>query len=382
MFNVWPVRRTHKESPFALSRPRLLSGRIEGPLRDAAVATLALIALIAIGSGGFATLDPALLGYAGATVVAAFGVTWRVSAFWRRPASAFYARALLAGLRRPRSLARTVEFAGRDLVAQGFIRKRSLARWAAHMLLSLGTLASFAITVPLVFGWMLFEPVGDASYRIIVFTLPTIAFAVDGVFAWLLFHGLSIAAVAVVLGAGYFLAVRVRSHAGQGANSPRAVSGFAVAPLLLLLVVGLSGLALPASRGWPAAFQLAAVLHEVSVVVLLVALPFSKLAHVLIRPLQLGARAVRAGAAVQRYCGDCGTRLAPDEQQRAVTDLLARRGFSFGAHLDRCQPCRRRRIATVQAALVGAQFQPRLPGRRRASIAPSSAPLATSAEVS
>ena len=254
------------------------------PWRDASLATLLLIAAIFVGSGGFATIDVALLGYLGATLIAAFGTVWRISAFWRRPASAFYARALVAGLRRPRSLRRTIASAGRDLVAQDFIRRRSLARWAAHMLLSLGVLASFAITVP------------------------TIRFPIDGVFAWLLFHGLSIAAVAVVIGAAYFLVARLRLR-----GSPGAVTHFAIAPLLLLIIVALTGLAMPASRGWPLGFQVAAALHEVSVVVLLVALPFSKLSHVLTRPLQLGARAVRADGVARQYCSDCGLALAPAE---------------------------------------------------------------------
>jgi hypothetical protein len=61
--------------------------------------------------------------------------------------------------------------------------------------------------------------------------------------------------------------------------------------------------------------------------------------------------------------------LAPARQQAAVAELLAKRGFRFGAHPDRCPACRRRRVAAAQAALVDAAFQPRLPGAR-----PSSAP--------
>src|SRR5262245_50657010 len=94
------------------------------PLRDAVLATAVLIGLIGIGSGGGATLDPALLGYLGAAVVAAFGTVWRLSAFWRRPASAFYARAWAASLAPPRRLGRAIAAARSDLVTQRFIRKR------------------------------------------------------------------------------------------------------------------------------------------------------------------------------------------------------------------------------------------------------------------
>jgi len=77
-------------------------------LRDAASVTALLAVAVWAGSGRFAFFDPALAGYLGATLVAAFGTTYRLSAFWRRPASAVYARALAHGLRAPRQ-AWTVE---------------------------------------------------------------------------------------------------------------------------------------------------------------------------------------------------------------------------------------------------------------------------------
>src|SRR5262249_32393812 len=162
-------------------------------------------------------------------------------------------------------------------------------------------------------------------------------------------------AVAVVIGAAYFLVLRLRAR-----RLPDAVTSFAIAPLLLLLVVALTGLALPASRGLPLAFRVAAALHQTSVWGLLVRLPFSKLGHVIIRPLQLGARAVRAAGAPQRQCSACGTALAPAAQHQAVTTLLAARGIVFAAHLQRCPACRRREVAGAQAALIGAHFQPQL----------------------
>jgi len=335
---------------------------LAAPWRDATLATIGLVVAVAAGSGGFATLDTALLGYLGATVVAAFGLTWRVSAFWRRPASAFYARALLDSLREPRRALRTLAFAGRDLAAQDFVRRRSTARWAAHLLLALGTLASFAITLPLVFGWMHFVAAGEGWYRIVLFTVPTVRFAVDGAFGWVLFHALSLAAVAVLAGAGYFLAIRLRAR-----RLPGATAGFAIAPLALLLVVALTGLALPASRQAPAAFRVAAVLHETAVVVLLVAVPFSKLAHMLVRPLQLGARAVRAADRRWQRCAGCGMPLAPVMQQDAVAELLARRGIAGAAQVARCPACRRRGIAVAQAERIGAHFQPHVAAARRTS---------------
>lgn len=331
------------------------------PARDAAIGGFVLASAIFLGSGGFAQLDPALVGYLGATFLAFVATVYRASAFWRRPASAFYARALGRAALRPASLRSTIAHAGRDLAAQDFVRKRGILRWLAHLLLSLGTLASFAITVPLVFGWMSFVVDGAAHYRIVVFTVPTVRFAVDGVLAWLLFHGLSLAGFAVLLGAAYFLVHRFRVRALPGATA-----GFAVAPLVLLLVVAATGLALPATREMPSLFPIAALLHEIAVVVLLVAIPFSKLGHVLIRPLQLGARAVHAETEPRLRCA-CGAVLAPAKQAAAVADLLERRGLHLAAQVRSCPACRRRGLATAQAGIVDAYFQPRLAGARPAT---------------
>jgi hypothetical protein len=147
-------------------------------------------------------------------------------------------------------------------------------------------------------------------------------------------------------------------------------NGRHLAPLVLLLVVALSGLALPASRTSPLAFAIAARVHELAVIVLLVALPFSKLAHVLIRPLQLGARVQNRPDAERRLCA-CGAPLAPTAQLAAVEALLAARGARFAGHQRHCPGCRRRLVATAQARLLGAPFHPDLvaagperPGRK------------------
>jgi len=330
-------------------------------LRDATLVTVALSVAVWAGSGAFMHLDPALLGYLGATIVAAFGTTYRVSAFWRRPASAFYARALGEALRDPRRLRAVLADAGRDLAAQRFIARRSRLRWAAHLSLSFGTLASFAITVPLVFGWMRFDADGQDVYRLLVAGWPVGRFAIAGAVGWGMFHALSLSGVAVVAGALYFLGVRLRAR-----RLPAIATTFHVGPLLLLLAVAATGLALPATRDTPAAFRIAALSHEITVVALLVALPFSKLAHVLIRPLHLGAQVVRARGALRSRCIGCDAVLAPTRQVAAVERLLVARGFRFDGHQQRCQACRRRQVASAQATLLDAHFHPPLTGARPA----------------
>lgn len=328
---------------------------MRAPVRDALAATALLLLAIYLGSGRLEHLDPALLGYLGASVVAFAGTAYRASAFWRRRPSAFYARALATSLgtalRHPAALRAVLRSASSDLLAQSFVARRSRLRWVAHLLLSLGTLASFAITLPLVFGWLHFAAAGPDRYRAVVLGVPTASFAVDGIVAWLAFHGLSLAGGAVLVGALLFTARRWRQRALPGETS-----GFHLAPLVLLLVVAATGLALPATRHAPRLFDLASVAHEVAVIVLLAAIPFSKLHHVLIRPLQLGARAVQRSAD-RVACTVCGGPLAPRAQRDAVRALLAARGLAVDA-VDCCPACRRRQLATTQAALVGARFHP------------------------
>lgn len=342
------------------------------PARDAALATALVVAAVWAGSAGLEHLDPALLGYLGATLVAAFGVAYRASAAWRRPAAALYARAFARALLHPRTFAATLAAGAQNLGAQRFIARRSRVRWLAHVLLSGGTLASLAITLPLVFGWLHFEAAGPRAYRAVVFgALPALRFAVDGPVGWLVFHGLSLAAVAVLGGAVTFLALRLRAGRAPGARH-----AFHTAPLLLLVAVAATGLALPLAGRLhaPALFRVAAIAHEAAVVVFLVALPFSKLGHALLRPLALGAQAVRAAGAPRSRCARCRAPLAPSAQAAAVAALLEARGLRFGSHTALCPPCRRTLVAAAQAAVVGADFQPRLTGARPA--APASGAVA------
>jgi hypothetical protein len=320
---------------------------VRAGLIDASIATALLIAAIWAGSDGF---DRALLGYLGAVVVAAFGTAYRLSLAWRRPAAAFYLRQLWHR-RAPRPV---LWGAGADLAAQRFIARRGRLRWSAHMALSLGTLASFAITLPLVFGWMRFRAVGQSTYDVLIASIPAGRFILDGPIAWLMFHALVIAAVAVVLGALYVLGVRWRAR-----RLPDVATSFHLGPLLLLLAVALTGLALPATRGRHDLFRLAAVAHELTVIAMLVAIPFSKLSHLLVRPLQLGAQVVKRPDAERVACAGCGDPLAPSAQVDAVRALLHARGLAFQP---RCAACRRRQLATTQAGLLGAHFQPPITG--------------------
>src|SRR5262249_17792427 len=112
--------------------------------RDAVVVTALLGAAIYAGSGSFEHFDPALTGYCVAAVVTCFAVPASIAAFWRRPPSPLYGRALLSAVWRPRQLFMVLRATSRNIVAQRFLRPRGAARWLAHLLLSWGTLVGFA----------------------------------------------------------------------------------------------------------------------------------------------------------------------------------------------------------------------------------------------
>ena len=330
------------------------------PGRTAAVTTAVLIAAIYLGSGRLAHFDAALAGYCGATLVACYATAYQVAAFWHRRPAAFYGRALVGAARHPRQLARVLRTAGRDVAVQRFIFRRSRLRWLAHMSLAWGTLLGFAVTLPLVWGWLHFESAGAHMYRVVFASLPVGDFATDGATGWLIFHALHLAGIAVVLGATYFLAVRFRLR-----RQPGVTDGFHLAPVLLLLAVALTGLALPAAAAlgqrWS---RVAALVHEATVITLLVTLPYGKLMHLFIRPLHLGAQLVREMSAESASCCSCAAPLAPAEQLRGVEAMLSAQGFRFAGHQQLCPACRRRQLATVHSHLLGAQFQPQ-PAMRR-----------------
>jgi hypothetical protein len=171
---------------------------IQPAARDATLATVLLLAAVWAGSDGFADVDRALLGYLAATLVATFGTVLHASTFWRRPASAFFARALVSGLRAPAGLRTAFAAAGGDLAAQRFVARRSRARWAAHLLLSLGTLAGSAISLPLVFGWMHFVADREDVYRVIVGGVPVGRFALGRLARDVVARGIGSPAIVVV----------------------------------------------------------------------------------------------------------------------------------------------------------------------------------------
>ena len=351
-----------------------------------ALLTLATAAAITLGSQALRHFDPALTGYAIGSLMAAFAVGYRFTVWAQRPPSRMYfKRGFELFFRRvqtsdgPRGTrapaggtpilpvphgAGTLGYAlARNFVAQEFIRRRGLVRWIMHLCLSGGCTLAFAITFPLVFGWIHFESFADNAemYRVSALGLNVDSFSVHSFKAFLMFNLLNISAILVLIGlvmAGW----RRLTDPGE-----RATQSFSedIMPLLLVFSVTTTGLALTVSYKFLAGrgHGLWAVVHMVNVVALLLYIPFSKLFHMFQRVCSLCvSRYKKAGDAGPRaHCRRCGGDFASAMHVGDLKTVLDELGFNYRfatAHgevhyQDICPACRRGLLALNQGKTIG-----------------------------
>lgn len=380
--------------------------------RNAFLVAAALVLLIYAGSSRLTHFDPALYGYAVATLVAAVGLTIRLTAWLMRPATRTLARRLGQLLWRrvvrrpgvanpvPAGLGRWYEgrvHPGFVLAAQvrggaagaaplaatphgdpglepearptpvpgrpgpaaalrtmvqaillgRFLFRRGLWRGLQHFLLMWGVLGSFAITLPLTFGWLHFEAAGEGAYTVVAFGARLFTMPVAGALAGLFYHALS--AFAVLTLAGTVLAL-IRRLLHREARVDQRVE-YDLFPLYLILAVTLSGLALTVSHNAfaGAGYPFLALLHQITVVLLLLYLPFGKLFHIPMRGLAVGSEVyheVGAHLGLQA-CARCRKVFATALQVQDVIGVLREAGQRLLApdgrtHLaEYCPECRR-----------------------------------------
>ena len=341
--------------------------------------SLALTASIYLGSQGLRHFDRAVLWYAVGSVLAAFAVGYRLAIWIRRPPSRMYFRRgfqllfrrALNGSSRftfhvspaepsTMTLAKAV---GKNFVAQDFIRRRSSYRWVMHLCLSGGCTLAFAITFPLVFGWVHFESLAAnaETYRVAVFGLAMGSFDVHSATAFVAFNLLNFSAIIVAVGL-VMAGIRRLTDAGE-----RATQKFTedILPLLLIFAVTSTGLMLTVSykflggRG----HSLIAVSHTISVIALVGYIPFGKLLHMFQRTCSLCVSLYkRAGEAGPRaHCARCGEGFASEMHVADLKIVLDQLGFNYRFatphgevhYQDICPPCRRRLLALNQGRTLG-----------------------------
>jgi len=326
--------------------------------------TLLLAVLIVVGSRNLAHFDAALVGYTFAVLFATFGLTYRYAMWLQRPPTGMYWRrgwqAFFRKGRRVRNLGTFVGRLGSEVAANRFIFRRGRLRGLTHLLIMWGCILAVAITFPLVFGWLYFQPVsGDLSlYELVIFGFPAFRFPHGSALAYFMFHGLVWASFLVI--AGVMLAMRRRMVDEGAAALQRFVED--MMPLILLFAVSLTGLMLTASYTWMEgyAFSFIAILHAITVIGTFLWLPFGKFFHVFQRPAQLGVGFYkdegRTGEpAACRRCGHLFTSRMHVEDLIEVEGQLGYRYEIPGSDAEHyqwiCPPCRRASMAMAQGRI-------------------------------
>ena len=321
-----------------------------------------VVTITFVGSGGLVWFDAALVGYWFGIVFMVFGVAYRYTVWIKRPPTAMLHRRGREAFRRRigRSLVALPGLVTSHLLAQGFIRRRSRARWLAHQLVFWGCILAALITFPLTLGLLHFESVGQEGdrYQVFLSRFGTISFGAESIVGWLMYHGLDIAAVLVLAGVFIFLRRRLRDPGALAAER----SGDFVA-LVGLFAVSVTGLFLTVSSMWLDGQFYAALntLHALTVILGLMYIPFGKFFHIFQRPANLGVayykRANAEGPAA--VCRRCGAQFASAQQIADLKQILPELGFDYdighesGSYQDTCPACRRAGVALAQSARVG-----------------------------
>jgi hypothetical protein len=289
-----------------------------------------------------------------------FGVLYRYVVWIRRPPTAMLNRRGWDAFRQRtgRNLVALPSLVLSHLLAQGFIRRRSRARWLAHQLVFWGCILAALVTFPLTLGLLHFQSVGqDADrYQVNVLRMGMFSFDADSVLGWLIYHALDIAAVLVLAGVFIFLRRRLRD---PGALAVERGGDFLA--LAGLFAVSVTGLFLTVSSLWLEGQFYSALntLHALTVILGLMYIPFGKLFHIFQRPANLGvAYYKRANAeGPPAVCLRCGETYASAQQVADLKTVLPQVGFDYstddGHYQDTCPRCRRAHVTLAQSARVG-----------------------------
>lgn len=325
------------------------------------VGVAVVVALTFVGSDGLVWFDAALVGYLFGVIFAVFGVVYRYAVWLRRPPTAMLNRRGWEAFRQRKAhnVAALPSLVATQLLTQGFIRRRSRARWLAHQLVFWGCILAGLVTIPLTLGLLHFESVGQQAdrYQVYVSRVGTLRFDAESILGWLIFHVLDIAAVLVLAGVFIFLRRRLRD---PGALATERSGDFLA--LAGLFAVSVSGLFLTVSSTWLEGRFYSALntIHALTVILGLMYLPFGKLFHIFQRPGNLGVvyykRANAEGEPA--VCRRCGEPFASAQQIADLKEVLPQVGFDYsidggGNYQDTCPRCRRAHVTLAQSARVG-----------------------------
>ena len=327
-------------------------------------AMIALALAIMIGSRMLAHFDPALSGYAIASLFAAFAIGFHYGTWLMRPSTRIMWRRSWQFFLSWRNFRRYFWVIPRtfvrNLLFQSFLRQRGWLRWIMHQCLFWGVILSFAITFPLTFGWLHFEATGPQHYRTYFFGFATpLEFDALGPIGFNTFHALDYTAALVIVGVSIAYWRRLRDRAVRPVQRVL----FDLLPLHLLMAVSITGIMLTVvdlwMEGW--AHWPITLTHQFLVIMLILYLPFGKLFHIIQRPASLGVELYYAVGAEQgmKNCARCGRPFGMQLHVEDVKSALQGAGYNFwlpqeGYHWqDYCARCKRVIRAEAYTGLSG-----------------------------
>jgi hypothetical protein len=334
-------------------------------LLASALAVGVLLVLIYIGSDRLQNFDTALVGYAVGAVFAFAGLVYRYTLWLTRPPTSRYFRAgwryffSWSNFRHYMLLVPRAWWT--DILAQTFILRRGLLRWAMHMSIFWGVILSLLITVPLTFGWFRFTLIPPDHYRIWFFGVRLNSFPLETALSWVIFHGLDFTAALLLAGIAIAFWRRVTDAGLLTTQS----FGFDLLPLVLLFGIAVTGLALTGSSLlWDGRFYwFISLTHQLVVVGWLLVLPFGKFFHIVERPATIGVtlyqtvnqrveEAAASPSAIGGFtpgrCRACGEALPSAQFIQDVQATLSDLGQSYalgsgrGTLQDYCPTCKRK----------------------------------------
>ena len=325
---------------------------------------------ILLGSRNLRNYDPTLLLYTFGALFAAFALVHRYTVWLQRPPTRVYwRRGWQLVLRRSemwRTLLTLASALGGNFVAQNFIRRRGRSRWVAHWCMSWGTILAGAVALPLVFGWIHFESQAHAPqvYQVLMFGVRVGAFHTAS--SWLryvFFNLLNLSAVLVIIGVGLTLHRRLKDAGSIAVQQ----FGNDLVPLLLLLAVAATGLMLTLSMHalHGEGYVVISLIHAVTVIAMLLYVPFGKLFHVFQRPLHLAVTLYKRAnaAAPPAVCRLCGEGFAGAMHVEDLKGVLAEVGLDWrlrgpmAHYMHVCPRCRRRQVGIWHGQAMTGQAQ-------------------------
>ncbi|SET02611.1 hypothetical protein SAMN05216389_104215 [Oceanobacillus limi] len=311
------------------------------------LAVSGIVILSFIGTRMFTHVDLNLYGYMVGTIVFLGGFFYRFIAWGERPPTKIIIKKGIKLLFRKS----TPKTSAEHLATYRFIWNRGIYRWTQHVLIGWGCIVSCFVTFPLVFGWMYFTMAESGYYTIVFMGINLMTVPADGIIAFFSYNALNFSAISVIIGVCMALYRRLKNM--QARADQNFLYDFM--PLYLLLIISVTGLILTFMNVFlhGAGHYAMSLIHQYSVIVTLIYLPFGKLAHIPFRPLSVFARNYREhyGEKSMKECKVCGTGFVSTEQSNDVIDVLGKNDMEFnmkdGFNLaELCLPCRRKyRIA-------------------------------------